>query len=87
MKTEGWRETVPAAEAVGCSVSSLRRYRDSHGGFLVAGLHYRPGGPSHNSRIFWNVPLIPNEFLRRSQIKSIERRNLVDKADQILQEA
>jgi len=71
MTTESWFETEPAAKAVGCSISSLRRYRDSHGGFLVAGLHYRPGGPSHNSRIFWNVPLIQKEFLRRNQIKMI----------------
>ena len=57
MNTNSWLTTPKAAEALGRSGSYLKRLRETHGGFLEAGIHYSLA-PSHNAPITWNVPLV-----------------------------
>lgn len=59
-----WLRSPDAATELGVSVSSLKRWRDSAGGFLEAGKHYRLG-PSLNTPILWNVHAVAIEFHRR----------------------
>ncbi len=56
--------TAVAAPSVGCSVNHLKRQRDTHGGFLVAGKDYFLGS-SRSSSILWNVPSIREKFHKR----------------------
>ena len=59
-------KTPQAADALGCSVSYLKRQRDTHGGFLELGKHYHRK-PSGNASITWDVDLIRAEMNRRSR--------------------
>ena len=54
-------KTSLAAFALGCSVNTLKRKRDTHGGFLVAGVDYFLGCSSSSS-ILWNVTNIREKF-------------------------
>ena len=58
-------KTPQAADALGCSVSYLKRQRDTHGGFLELGKHYHCK-PSSNAAITWDVDLIRAEMNKRS---------------------
>ena len=59
-------KTPQAADALGCSVSYLKRQRDTHGGFLGLGKHYHRK-PSSNAAITWDVDLIRAEMNKRSR--------------------
>ena len=59
-------KTPQAAAALGCSVSYLKRQRDTHGGFLELGKHYHRK-PSINASITWDVDLICAEIIKRSR--------------------
>ena len=54
MKTELWLPTKAAAKALGVSPDTLKRRRESVGGFLENGRHYSLG-PCRNSPITWSV--------------------------------
>ena len=55
MTTEyDWLPTSRAALALGRSADTLKRKRDSEGGFLELGYHYCYG-PSPNSPITWHI--------------------------------
>jgi hypothetical protein len=56
-----WLRTPHAAMALGCSQNYLKRSRDTHGGFLVAGEHYVLGA-SHSASILWDVDAIRAAF-------------------------
>ena len=56
--------TPIAEKELSCSGQTLKRKRDSHGGFLVAGKHYVLG-PSLSSPILWNVELVREAFHKR----------------------
>ena len=62
--TDVWLPTRDAALALGRSTSYLKRLRDSHGGWLEAGVHYAIA-PSSNASITWNVPLIRDALNKR----------------------
>ena len=64
MNTNSWLTTPKAAEALGRSGSYLKRLRETHGGFLEAGIHYSLA-PSHNAPITWNVPLVRDAINQR----------------------
>ena len=87
---EKWYPTPEAAQLLGVSIVSLRRYRDSHErGFLVLGVHFRIG-PSRNSMIFWNVEKIREVFQDRGlRTREVEKRarEIVKEKEQQLQEA
>ena len=59
-------KTPQAADALGCSVSYLKRQRDTHGGFLELGKQYHRK-PSSNASITWDVDLIRAEMNKRSR--------------------
>jgi len=63
-----WLPTRAAAAYLGRSPDYLKRLRDSHGGFLEAGIHYCVA-PSTNASICWNVKLIIHELHRRGMKK------------------
>ena len=56
--------TSEAALALGLSTDTLKRKRESQGGFLEAGFHYFYGDCS-NSPIIWNVQRCREAFHKR----------------------
>ena len=60
--------TPAAAIKLGCSQNHLKRYRDTHGGFLIGGEHYILGA-SHSATILWNVPEILMAFHYRGMLR------------------
>jgi hypothetical protein len=50
-----WLRSTEAAEALGFSVRTLKRYGHPESGFLLPGLHWLVG-PFSNSPTRWNVP-------------------------------
>ena len=64
MKNQYWLPTKAAADALGISTDSLKRYRETAGGFLEGGTHYIVG-PSINSPITWSVEAIRQAFHAR----------------------
>ena len=65
LTSEIWLPTTEASQALGRSPSYLKRLRDTHGGFLEAGVHYAMA-PSSNAAITWNVPLIRDLLNKRA---------------------
>ena len=61
-----WLATPDAGKALGVSPITLKRRRDSHGGFLEHGRHWRFKTESPNSAIRWEVDLIRRELEKRS---------------------
>ena len=61
-----WLRTSDAAKALGCAAITLKRRRDTQGGYLELGTHYRYAGDTANSGIMWNVERIADEFNARS---------------------
>ncbi len=61
---ERWLPTPAAADALGCSAIHLKRQRDTHGGFLQAGVHYSLG-VSRTAPITWNVEACRQAMHRR----------------------
>jgi hypothetical protein len=59
--SQQWMRTPQAAIALGCSQNHLKRSRDTHGGFLVAGEHYVLGA-SRSTSILWDVDAIRAAF-------------------------
>ena len=57
--------TPEAAKYLGCSAQFLKKKRDSHGGYLEEGRHYRYRGDSVNAAIVWDVELIGKELHKR----------------------
>mgnify|MGYP003139348994 CR=1 FL=1 len=57
--------TPEAAKVLCCSAQFLKRKRDTHGGYLEQGKHYRYRGDSVNSAILWDVDLIQKELHKR----------------------
>jgi hypothetical protein len=53
-QTEQWLPTQAAAYLLGCTGEHLRRKRDTHGGYFLAGVHYCLGG-GRTAPISWNV--------------------------------
>jgi len=66
MANSNWLATPDASSALGISPITLKRRRDSHGGFLEHGKHWRFKTDSSNSPMLWEVQLIRNEFEKRS---------------------
>jgi hypothetical protein len=60
-----WLPSPEAADYLGVSKDTLRRRRDTAGGYLVNGKHWRYAGDSSNSKILWAVDLIAPEFNKR----------------------
>ena len=60
--------TLDAAKHLQVSESYLKRFRDTHGGFLVGGEHYFLGASS-NASIRWDVDLIQKELHKRGRIQ------------------
>jgi hypothetical protein len=60
-----WLPSPEAADYLGVSKDTLRRRRDTAGGYLVNGKHWRYAGDSCNSKIIWAVDLIAAEFNKR----------------------
>tara|TARA_E500000178_G_C16915461_1_gene704720 strand:+ start:758 stop:988 length:231 start_codon:yes stop_codon:yes gene_type:complete len=56
--------TSEAALALGCSTDTLKRKRESQGGFLEAGVHYFYGDCT-NSPITWNIEKCREAFHQR----------------------
>ena len=61
-----WLDTTHACASLGIHASTLKRRRDSHGGFLENGTHWRFKTDSANSTMMWNVEAIQEEFNRRA---------------------
>ena len=64
MKNQSWLPTKAAADALGVSPDTLKRYRETAGGFLEGGKHYNLG-PTLNSPITWSVEAIRQAFHAR----------------------
>ena len=73
--------TPDAAEFLQVSESYLKRKRDTHGGFLVAGEHYFLG-ESSNASIRWRVDRIQDLLHKRGQLA---RMNTATTAKQVRQ--
>ena len=56
--------TQLASVLLGRSESTLKRYRDTQGGFLENGKHYFLG-PNKNSVITWDVEAVKTAFNKR----------------------
>ena len=56
--------TPEASRMLGVSDATLKRMRDSHGGYLILGKHYFLL-PSRNAAIRWDVEAIEKEFSKR----------------------
>lgn len=67
-----WLSTPEAARQLGIHENTLKKRRDSHGGYLVSGRDYRFATDSVRSKILWNVESIKAEFHKRS----VAARNL-----------
>ncbi len=61
-----WLDTTHACAVLGIHPSTLKRRRDSHGGFLENGTHWRFKTDAANSTMMWNVEAIQKEFNRRA---------------------
>ena len=66
MPDTNWLPTPEAARHLGVHENTLKRRRDSHGGFLVSGRDYRYATDSARSRILWNVDSIQELLHKRS---------------------
>jgi hypothetical protein len=54
--TTTWLKTPAAAKALGIRTETLKRFwSDPETGFLREGVHWRRGGPHHNSARAWNL--------------------------------
>ena len=73
-----WLPTPEAADYLGVSKDTLRRRRDTAGGYLINGKHWRYTGESANSKISWAVDLIAAELNKRglqaAQAASVRRQ-------------
>ena len=67
-----WLSTPEAAHQLGIHFNTLKKKRDTHGGYLVAGKDYRYATDSVRSKILWNVESIKEQFHKRS----VAARNL-----------
>ena len=61
-----WLPTKEACKVLKLSDITLKRRRDSHGGFLEHGRHWRSQTESRNSTLLWEVDLIRQEIEKRS---------------------
>tara|TARA_B100002051_G_scaffold255653_1_gene271492 strand:- start:1423 stop:1695 length:273 start_codon:yes stop_codon:yes gene_type:complete len=84
MTTDQWLPTPAATAALKCSPSFLKRNRDTAGGFLINGVHWR-WGVGHSSPIFWNVPAI-QKLLNERGLQQARERNLERKAEKAMAE-
>jgi hypothetical protein len=82
MTTDQWLPTPRAAAALDCSESFLKRSRDTAGGFLINGKHWR-AGTSWNRPMLWNVPLI-RALLNERGLQQTHKRELARKAERDL---
>ena len=71
-----WLATPDAGKALGVSPITLKRRRDSHGGFLEHGKHWRFKTESSNSPMLWEVTAIRDEFEKRSLKAANERQGV-----------
>ena len=60
-----WLPTKEAADYLCVSEDTLRRRRDTAGGYLANGKHWRYAGDTSNAKILWAVDLIAAEFNKR----------------------
>jgi|TARA_Y100000289_G_scaffold4425_1_gene4062 hypothetical protein len=65
-----WVSTTEAAELLGRSPQSLKRYRDINGGFLDLGTHYNIG-PYNNTPITWDVEAVRKELNYRGMMRRL----------------
>lgn len=63
--SDAWLRTSDAAKALGCSPITLKRRRDTQGGYLELGTHYRYSGDSAKASMMWNINRITEEFNKR----------------------
>ena len=64
MREELWLPTAAAAKALGVSPDTLKRRRETSGGFLENRTHYVVG-PAKNSPIVWRVESCREAFNAR----------------------
>ena len=76
-----WLDTTMAARSLGIAPCTLKRRRDSAGGFLEAGKHYRFKTDSRNSPIVWDVETIRSMLHERGMKARVEAR-----AEQVIRE-
>ena len=76
-----WLDTTMAARSLGIAPCTLKRRRDSAGGFLEAGKHYRFKTDSSNSPIVWDVETIRSMLHERGMKARVEAR-----AEQVIRE-
>jgi len=63
-----WLSTPEAARQLGIHENTLKKKRDTHGGYLVSGRDYRFATDSPRSKILWNVESIKEQFHKRSVV-------------------
>lgn len=80
-----WLDTTMAARSLGIAPCTLKRRRDSAGGFLEAGKHYRFKTDSRNSPIIWDVETI-RSMLHERGMKARTEARVEAKADQVIRE-
>ena len=61
-----WLSTPEAAHHLGIHINTLKKRRDTHGGYLVSGRDYRYATDAVRSKILWNVESIKEQFHKRS---------------------
>ena len=61
-----WLATPEAAHQLGILVNTLKKRRDTHGGYLVSGRDYRFATDAVRSKILWNIESIKEQFHKRS---------------------
>ncbi len=63
-----WLPTGKAAQALGCSPDSLKRYADRDE-FLINGQHWRRG-PHKNTPRVWNIEACKKEIQRQGRLRN-----------------
>ena len=69
-----WLSTPEAARQLGIHENTLKKKRDTHGGYLVSGRDYRFATDSSRSKILWNIESIKEQFHKRSVAARIQAR-------------
>ena len=64
---ETWLSTRQAANALGISEWSLRRYADNRTGFLTKGEHFRKG-PHRTSKTAWHMEKVKEAMLQQGYV-------------------
>lgn len=72
MADSQWLPTPKAAACLAISPDTLKRRRDTVGGYLVYGRHWQFRTDSPNTAILWRVDLIREEMTKRGAANARE---------------